>query len=166
LRPAVVVSDAVRACLDPEALAAVHAHERAHARHRDPLRIWLALLATDLQWPCRAARCRFQAWRRTLEMARDEEVRAAGTDGLDLAAAILGVAQLTFESARLSVAFLDDHSSFRERILRLLSPPASLPGGGSWRSRPVLLIAALAMAVLFGLVFGDHVVAGVLRAFA
>jgi beta-lactamase regulating signal transducer with metallopeptidase domain len=165
-RPAVVVSEAVRAALDAEALAAVHAHERAHARHRDPLRIWLAHLATDLQWPCRAARSRLDAWRRALEMARDEEVRAAGTDGLDLAAAVLGVARLTLEPRHLSAAFFDDDSSFRERIERLLSPAARHAGPASSRSRHVLLVVGLAVAVLLGVVFGDPVVAGLLHALA
>src|SRR5687768_9448816 len=75
-QPAVVVSDVLSATLDPEALVAVHDHERVHAAHRDPLRIWLAQLATDLQWPFPAARLRFQTWRRVLEIARDEEARA------------------------------------------------------------------------------------------
>jgi Zn-dependent protease with chaperone function len=166
LQPAVVVSDVVRNSLDAHALVAVHAHERAHALHRDPLRIWLAQLATDLQWPCVAARLRFQAWRRALEMARDEEVRAAGTDGLDLAAAILGVARLACRAPRTSAAFLDDESSFRERIERLMAPPAVDPGPTSCLSSRLFLLTGLAGAIVAGEAFGDPIVAALLRALA
>src|SRR5262245_50950013 len=73
LRPRVVVAEDVRDGLDPAALTAALAHERVHVRHRDPLRIWLAQIATDLQWPSPSARRRFEHWLGSLELARDEE---------------------------------------------------------------------------------------------
>jgi hypothetical protein len=50
-RPGVVVDPRLRQMLDDDAFAAALAHEAAHVRHLDPLRIALAQLATDLQWP-------------------------------------------------------------------------------------------------------------------
>ncbi len=47
--------------LDERQIEAALEHERAHARHRDPLRIWLAQLATDLQWPWPQAQGKVQA---------------------------------------------------------------------------------------------------------
>ena len=73
LRPRVVVCETFGAQLDEHALAAALAHEQAHARHRDPLRIWLAQIVTDLQWPLSGARARFEQWLFALELARDEE---------------------------------------------------------------------------------------------
>jgi hypothetical protein len=94
LRPRVVLAPQVREQLDAAALRAVTAHEEAHARHRDPLRLWMAQLATDLQWPLPSARRRFLAWRVALELARDDEAVARGVDGGDLAAGLLAVARL------------------------------------------------------------------------
>jgi hypothetical protein len=99
-------------------------------------------------------------------MARDEEVRAAGTDGLDLAAAILGVARLACRAPRTSAAFLDDESSFRERIERLMAPPAVDPGPTSCLSSRLFLLTGLAGAIVAGEAFGDPIVAALLRALA
>ena len=66
-----------------------------HARHRDPLRLWLAQLGSDLLWPWPAADARFRCWRRALELARDEEARLNGIAGPDLAAAILAALRLS-----------------------------------------------------------------------
>ena len=50
-RARAVFSDELVARLDADAMVAAHAHEAVHVRHRHPLRIWLAQLITDLQWP-------------------------------------------------------------------------------------------------------------------
>src|SRR5260370_28665157 len=93
LRPRVVLSPLLASALDGRAIRAAVEHERAHARHHDPLRVWLAQLATDLQWPWPEARKRFRSWIQALEIARDEEARARGADGADLAAAIIAAAK-------------------------------------------------------------------------
>lgn len=93
-RPRVVVSEDLRQHVDADAWEAIQAHEAAHVRHRDPLRIWLVQLLTDLQWPGPGARRRFDHWRHVLELARDEEARESGVDGADLAAAVLVAARL------------------------------------------------------------------------
>ncbi len=164
VRPVVLVSAALRRALDAKALAAVHMHEQAHASHRDPLRICLAQLATDLQWPCPAAPLRLRAWRRALEMARDEEARLAGADGLDLAAAILGAARLTAGPGRPSTAFLDHESSFRERIERLMMPAVADGGAAASVRTAVCVLVSLACAIAAGAAFADPIVAALLGA--
>jgi hypothetical protein len=158
IRPRVLVSRALCGDLDAPGLAAVDAHERAHARHRDPLRLWLAQLATDLQWPAGGARRRHDDWRRALELARDEEARREGIPGADLAAAILAVARLgsprpTGTTAALTGADLD----FAARIHRLLEPlPA--PGRGRVSITPWIAGAAVLAAAAVGVLFGDALV--------
>lgn len=83
------VDEAFMHGLDADEQQAVLAHEHAHARKGDPLRIWLAQIVTDLQWPMPAARARNADWRASLELARDEEARLDGADGAALASAIL-----------------------------------------------------------------------------
>ncbi len=94
LRPYVVISDEFRRTADPGVLAAAMLHEAAHVRRRDPLRIWLTQIATDLQWPIPRARRRFDAWLCLLESQRDDEAIAAGANALDLADAVLTAARL------------------------------------------------------------------------
>jgi beta-lactamase regulating signal transducer with metallopeptidase domain len=77
LRPWVLSSPYLAKTLDDRTIEAALEHERAHARHHDPLRIWLAQLATDLQWPWPQAHKRFQLWILALELARDEEAASA-----------------------------------------------------------------------------------------
>jgi hypothetical protein len=88
LRPWIFFSPHLGKALEDRAIEAALEQERAHVRHWDPLRIWLAQLATDLQWPWPQARNRFAQWILVLELAQDEEARAAGVVGSDLATAI------------------------------------------------------------------------------
>ena len=78
----------------PDTLSAALEHESAHARHRDPLRIWLSQIAADLQWPVPGARRRFHTWLLALELHRDEEAVGAGASPVELAEALLLAAQL------------------------------------------------------------------------
>jgi Zn-dependent protease with chaperone function len=71
----VVIAPELSSSLDDAELAAVLAHAAAHARHRDPLRLWLAQLVTDAQWPAVAASARFHRWRAAVEIARDAAAR-------------------------------------------------------------------------------------------
>lgn len=162
LNPWVVVSKRLVEALDPKALEAVHQHEAAHVRHRDPLRIWLAEIAVDLQWPWWVARARLHAWRRALEIARDDEARTRGVAGPDLAAAILVAARMSHpEEAGLITALNGDLSNLRERILRLLgpAPAAATPGADPAWSRVVLGVLALIVVALFlGMRYGEAIV--------
>lgn len=66
-RPRVVVAEAFERAVDGDVLRAAVAHEDAHVANRDPLRLWLAQLGTDLQWPAPHASRRFERWRAALE---------------------------------------------------------------------------------------------------
>ncbi len=167
--PRIMVSGRAAEALDEPALAAALAHEQAHARHRDPLRIWLANFATDLLWPWPAASARLRLWASALELARDEEARL-GTScgrgdgrgavaGADLAAAVLGCVRLGGRGGAPATALLEGDPVFlRERIARLLRPlPADEPVPFSRAGWGAVLLSLL-VAVLTGYAFGEQVV--------
>lgn len=165
-RPTILLSPTLEGALDSDALAAVRAHEMAHVAHRDPLRIWLAQLATDLQWPFPAAQRRFHYWRRALEMARDQEVRRSGVDGPDLAAGILAVLKIATAGGGVAATLIDDESSLRERIERLLAPATADRAYGRSVMAFTLVLSGLAAALIVGMTAGDPVVAALLNALA
>ncbi|HLH75427.1 MAG TPA: M56 family metallopeptidase [Candidatus Binataceae bacterium] len=156
VRPRVMFSPYLARQLSDRQLRAALEHERAHARHRDPLRIWLAQLATDLQWPWPPARRRLQAWLDALEVARDEEARAAGVEGSDLAEVIVACARLAGAGSHRQAALSGEAASLKQRVQRLLLPlPAwpTTPGFRKWipaMALSGLLIAALTLGAIFG----------------
>ncbi len=158
-RPRIVVAPRLAEALDPDALAAAVEHERMHARHRDPLRMWLAQLGTDLLWPWPSAGARFLFWRRSIDLARDEEARLNGVAGPDLAAAILGALRYSRGPVPAHVVTLTGDESFvAERIARLLRPleldaPRARRRGAMW-----MLALAIAAATACGTAFGERVV--------
>jgi len=165
LKPWIVFSPHLAKALDDRAIAAALEHERAHARHRDPLRIWLAQIVTDLQWPWPQARDRFRAWIVALELARDEEARAAGADGSDLASAILAAARLRQHAIASPVAALiGEQSVLKQRIARLLNPLTDQAEEVRARwPQPLILAPVLLIAVVLGSAFGEIVVRTLLR---
>jgi len=160
--PRIVVAPELAALLDERALRAALAHERAHVRHWDPLRIWIAQFVTDLQWPWASARRRFETWLAVLEHARDDEARAQGIDGSDLAAAL--VASIRFHrNIRAGVCAQltgHDRSVLEQRVDRLLRPLDTAPK----RTTPtalqltLFLMLALLAALALGRVYGEQVV--------
>ncbi len=152
--------------LDDKLIRAALAHEHAHARHRDPLRIWLAQLITDLQWPWPSAQRRFTNWLVALELARDEEARENGADGTDLAAAIMAsirfvhqlpVKERVFRSGTLfaHAGLFGDGRVLRERVTRLLAPlsqgeQAAAAPVLSFQFAALLLVSVLVLAALVG----------------
>jgi hypothetical protein len=165
LRPWVLFSPYLAKALDDRTIEAALEHERAHARHRDPLRIWLAQLAADLQWPWPQAQKRFRLWILALELARDEEARASGVDGSDLAAAILVAARLGRQAILpANAALIGDPSTLKERISKLLEPvPFDAPRTHSMTWTALVVIPVLLSAIGFGSVFGEHIVRTLLR---
>lgn len=173
LRPRVVISSELRSALDEAALQAAIEHERAHARHLDPLRLWLAQLATDLQWPARSAQIRLARWREVLELARDEEACAHGASGPDLAAAVVTAARLQRQERPLTaIAGLgaapqrgvrigrSAEESLRARIARLLDESCAAGAGARRAARfgSATLIAAIGLMVFVGYRYGEAVV--------
>ncbi len=159
-RPRIAIDERLSRDLDATARQAVLAHEHAHCRHRDPLRIWLAQIASDLQWPSPRAAARFERWRQALELARDEEAREGGVDGEDLAAALLGAVRLAQRPLVSPAATLvDGEQALVLRVGRLLAPLRALPAQ-PWRARLALAgsLALLAAATIFGLGHGDLLV--------
>lgn len=166
LKPWIVFSPRLARTLDERALEAALDHERAHARHRDPLRIWLAQLATDLCWPWPQAQLRLRRWIVALELARDEEARASGAEGSDLAAAILASVRLREQTlSPVGVQLTGDAGALQERIGCLLNPladPALARNGGA-RLMPALLAIGLMSSAVLGSAFGERVIGTLLR---
>lgn len=174
IQPQVVFSPFLARQLGEGVIRAALAHERAHALHRDPLRIWLAQAATDLQWPWPWAKRRFEAWLDALELARDDEARTSGVDGTDLAEAVLAsirfLAQLEprnrvpLNGTQLVHARLTgDSRALRNRMSRLLAPLPDLSRvdaqwPGVLDNAGYLLIPLLALAVLLGVEYGERLV--------
>jgi hypothetical protein len=172
LRPRIVVDPYLARALDEAQLRAAIEHERAHARHRDPLRIWLAQLVTDLQWPWPWAHRRFEVWLELVEHARDDEARGRGVPGTDLAEAVLATAR----RARLArhpmraawrpggeAALLGDARSLELRVRRLLAPVPADHAAHAARADPsrsaqaalALVAVSLGLALVLGALFGN-----------
>ncbi len=159
VRPWILFSPYLAKALDDRTIEAALEHERAHARHRDPLRIWLAQLATDIQWPWPQARRRFGLWILALELARDEEARASGIDGSDLASAILASARLGRQAILpANAALIGDAATLKERISRLLEPlalDATPTHTTAWTA--MVAVSVLLAAVRFGSGLGEQI---------
>ena len=163
-RPRIVLSDRFRARIDELTATAAAAHEAAHVRHRDPLRLCLAQFATDLQWPSARAAERLRAWMRVVEFARDDEARRCGVDGADLAAAIIAAVRL-HETDRVAPALVGERIDFETRIRRLLAPPPSDDLAPSSALRFVLAATPVLIGVaVAGALCGETLVRTVFRA--
>jgi BlaR1 peptidase M56 len=161
LRPYIVCAPELARLLDDRAIQAALAHERAHVRHRDPLRIWIAQFVTDLQWPWTSAQKRFERWLAALEHARDDEARAEGIEGADLAAALVASVRFHRNTAAGACARLTgDRSALEERVARLLQPLTREPKVGTPTTLQVALLLTLALmvAVALGVVYGERFV--------
>ncbi len=174
IQPQVTFSPFLAKQLDDGVIRAALAHERAHAIHRDPLRIWLAQLVTDLQWPWPWAGRRLEVWLEALELARDDEARAEGADGADLAEAVLASvrylersaprrAGLRLQGTQLAHArLIGGSSALRKRVARMLAPlPQQSRDDSAVRTRleraGTLLVPLLLAALLLGALYGERV---------
>jgi hypothetical protein len=159
LRPRMVIAPEFSRVIDDASRDAVTAHEAAHVRHRDPLRLWAAQFATDLQWPGRGAITRFAQWRHALELARDEEIRRQGVDGADLAAAVIVALRFSSITPSGGVSIVGGHEGVRDRIRRLLAPlPAIEDESPQPRSVRAATIAGPLGAAILGASFGEAIV--------
>jgi Zn-dependent protease with chaperone function len=163
IRPRIILSPSFADAVDADAMNAAMEHERAHVRHRDPLRLWLAQFGTELQWPAPAAATRLREWRRALEIARDDEARAQGVAGPDLAAAILVSLRLSRGDFAGGAAGLAEEAFIKERVVRLLQPlEAEAPADRRLSPILFLLVMAIPLAILIGLEFGERIIGSLL----
>jgi hypothetical protein len=171
IRPHIVFAPELARLLDDRAIQAALAHERAHVRHRDPLRIWIAQFVTDLQWPWISAQKRFERWLAALERARDDEARAEGIEGADLAAALVASVRfhrdetitagtITAGATGACARLTGDRSALEERVARLLQPLAGEPKDRTPSPLQIALLVSLALAgaVALGVVYGERFV--------
>ena len=166
LRPRVVISQELRSALEPDALQAALEHELAHARHYDPLRLWIGQLIADLQGPWSGSRERFALWRESVELARDEEARRNGADGAALAAAVVAAAGLgVARSAPCGLHLAGPNEVLANRVRLLLQPlPSSAPRQGSGRRVEAALALLLLVGAVFGFLHGETLVRALLLA--
>ncbi|HEV2753503.1 MAG TPA: M56 family metallopeptidase [Solirubrobacteraceae bacterium] len=128
LRPRVYVSTGTLATLDDVELGAVIAHERHHARLRDPLRVFLARAIADGLFFLPALRPLGGRYAALAELAADRAaVRASRDDPAPLASALL-----SFEAADPAVVGIAP-----ERVDHLMGEPAP------WQLPAALLAWAL-----------------------
>jgi hypothetical protein len=160
IRPRVVLAPELAQSLDEQALEAALAHERAHVRHRDPLRIWVAQFAADMQWPWACGQRRFAAWLAALEHARDDEARIEGVDGAALAAAVLGSLRFQTEARGVEARLTGDAVGLQTRIARLLEPLSNAPiqQGPSPLSLAGSLTLGYALSLALGAAFGESLI--------
>jgi Zn-dependent protease with chaperone function len=140
VRPRVFVSEGVWAAA--QRWEPVIAHERAHARRRDPLRRWLASLAATFHWPF-ASRPLREALHEAQELRADRAAARALGDPLRVAKAIVDWSRALRGRARAGAAALTmtfGAGPLRRRVVALTTP-ASLR-----RPRPGPRIALLAAA--------------------
>ncbi len=156
--PRVEVSETFRAAVGDDVLDAALAHEEAHRRHRDPLRIWLAALAADLQWPIPGAPARFERWLAALEIERDDEALANGASPVALAEAIVVAARLSTSHEGALARVSGSANGLACRVRRLLRGEAQ-PRRPTRRVSAPLMMAAVSLACWLGHDFGDLLIA-------
>src|SRR5262249_33789942 len=100
-------------------------------------------------------------WLLALELARDEEARATGVEGTDLADAILASARFDQRvNLPLQAALTGEPAALKQRIARLLDPllTDSRQNRVSSLSHFLTLLPTLLVAMALGLIFGERVV--------
>jgi Zn-dependent protease with chaperone function len=147
LRPTVLVSRGLMDGLSPQAGRAIWAHEAAHRRRRDPLRLALARLGTALHLPGTG-----RALKRELELAveRAADEAAAGQvgDRVTVAEALLAVARMRPVPAP-GLGFTQDPLEIRVRALLADAPTGCRPRRGVGSAFTGLAVALLALSPRF-----------------
>jgi Zn-dependent protease with chaperone function len=151
-RPALFVAERVLAACTPAELAAIVAHEEAHAAARDNL--WrLMLRAAPFLVPPSARARMDRAWDEAAEQAADARASArAASTRFDLAAALVRVSRLipSGACAPAGVSAFHDGGPIASRVRRLLDPPAER----TLTARPIVLSLTGAGVVFLAAVTG------------
>lgn len=140
MRPRIYVSTGALAALDGDELQAVVAHERHHARQRDPLRIFVARVLADALFFLPAARRLGERYASLAELAADRAAVRAAANAAPLASALL-----SFEAANPAVVGIAP-----ERVDHLMGQRAAweLPVVLlAWSSIALVAVAAVALRV-------------------
>lgn len=134
LRPLVLVSTGLRSRLSPDQLRAVLAHERAHARRRDPMRLLAVALLGAAHGPS-TRRHLVADLALACEEAADEEAALAVGDRTLVAESILAVERLLgAEPLPMGLALGMAGCAAEARVLALLRDPMPpSPTGRSWK---------------------------------
>lgn len=150
----IVAARSVAAACDAEELGQVLAHEAAHLRARDNLKLLLLLTMPDaLAW-LGTGKALTARWRTATELDADE--RASGADRrkrLALASALIKVARLSLTSGRTLAAMRvsAQPSGLEQRVRRLLAPsPAMRRGFPGRRLLTCALLVPLLAVPLYG----------------
>lgn len=141
LRPAVFLSRGLLGALDPAQQQAVSAHEAAHRRRRDPLRLAVARLGACCHLPA-SGRALQRELELAVERAADEAAARSMGDRLTVAEALVAVARLRPATAP-GPGFGEDPVAARVQALLHGDPAGRRP----WRGT-VATLAALPLAVL------------------
>ena len=100
-------------------------------------------------------------WLIALELARDEEARAAGIEGTDLAEAIIAAARFCQDRNLSTQATLTGQAAaLKERIARLLDPLCvdSVQVQARLRGPLLTLLPTSMLSLALGLMFGERLV--------
>lgn len=155
VRPVIVVSRALHQHLGAEELAAIVAHERAHARRRDNLLRLLADAAATLLVFVPSAWYFRRRLRAALEEAADDAAVAAGVAPEALAHALKAVQRTTDDAPRapsLAALLVPEPALPAERGARLQRLYTRTPEPAADARLRALLVAAIGVAVLAVLV--------------
>lgn len=155
LRPVVVVATSLAAALDEEALEAILAHERAHARRRDNVRWLIAEGCATLLAPMPTAWYFRARLREAMEEAADDAALEAGVSPDDLCAALQVAGRAadrrphapTMASLLIPGPALPEQRATR---LRALDPERvrSARGRGRWHAWTAAAVGLLVVAAL------------------
>lgn len=139
---------------DDALLGAALLHEAAHARSRDPLRVFLVNLCLTLNPLGRLLRADFHRWQDAREAACDAEAVASGGDSLSLAQGILRAAR--FHCPGAVACGLTMLSGYNLSIIKLRVALLTQGTVFARRSRiGVLLLTGMVLMALFVPHFGE-----------
>jgi len=153
LRPRLYVSRGLVGAAARDDLELVLAHERSHARRRDPLRSLIAKIGLAFHVPGIAGALE-RRLARAQEMAADADAASTVGDGSRVAEVLVRLARLRVARPALGTAWFGD--DLDARVCALLSAPSHLdrPGGG-------VLVAAGVGTVVLALSVADPIHRGV-----
>ncbi len=147
LRPTVLVSRGLLERLDPPQARAVCAHEAAHRRRRDPLRLALARAGTALHLPG-TRRALYGALALAVERAADEAAARSVGDRLAVAEALLAAARMR-PAAAPGPGFCEAPLEARIQALLADAPAQGSPWRGAGSALAGLTVAVLALSPQF-----------------